>query len=112
MIKIGGFTCFINKEQIFAEGKTGDRDIVSALRRRFAFFDLEPAFASDGFKLYQAEIANKKFDALVDTVDLLNRAITDDTSLGSGFRIGHSYFCNGHQIDEAWLVNLVSRLCN
>lgn len=38
---------------------------------------------------------NETFNALVEQIKALNREITEDTSLGSGFRIGHSYFCLG-----------------
>jgi 5-methylcytosine-specific restriction endonuclease McrBC GTP-binding regulatory subunit McrB len=77
---------------------TADRSLAMidyALRRRFAFFEFEPAFSTEGFKEYQESIANQKFDSLVDIVISLNRIISDDASLGSGFRIGHSYFCTG-----------------
>jgi 5-methylcytosine-specific restriction endonuclease McrBC GTP-binding regulatory subunit McrB len=89
---------------------TADRSLAMidyALRRRFAFFEFEPAFVSDGFKTYQASIANRKFDSLIDAVDTLNRTISEDPSLGSGFRIGHSYFCTGEVVDDAWLSDLV-----
>lgn len=76
---------------------TADRSLAMldyALRRRFAFVELRPAFESDGFRDYCAGLDNPKFEALVREVESLNRAITEDESLGEGFCIGHSYFCN------------------
>lgn len=81
---------------------TADRSLAMidyALRRRFSFFEMEPGFASDGFKTYQNGFANETFNALIDQVKALNREISDDPSLGRGFRIGHSYFC-GRQPGE------------
>ena len=75
---------------------TADRSLAMidyALRRRFSFFEIEPAFTSEGFQKYQAALNNETFNALVEQVKALNREITADASLGSGFRIGHSYFC-------------------
>ena len=75
---------------------TADRSLAMidyALRRRFSFFEIEPAFTSEGFLKYQATLDNETFNALVEQVKALNREITADASLGSGFRIGHSYFC-------------------
>ena len=76
---------------------TADRSLAMldyALRRRFAFVELRPAFDSDGFRDYCAGLDNPKFEALVREVESLNRAIAEDESLGEGFCIGHSYFCN------------------
>ena len=76
---------------------TADRSLAMldyALRRRFAFVELRPAFDSDGFRDYCAGLDNPRFEALVREVEFLNRAITDDESLGEGFCIEHSYFCN------------------
>lgn len=89
---------------------TADRSLAMidyALRRRFAFFEFEPAFATEGFRMYQASIANRKFDALIETVDAMNRYIAADASLGSGFRVGHSYFCTSDVVDDAWLSDVV-----
>ena len=75
---------------------TADRSLAMidyALRRRFSFFEMEPAFTSEGFQKYQAALNNETFNALVEQIKALNREITADPSLGSGFRIGHSYFC-------------------
>lgn len=89
---------------------TADRSLAMidyALRRRFAFFEFEPAFATEGFKTYQASIANRKFDLLIETVDAMNHFIAADGSLGSGFRVGHSYFCTNEMVDDAWLSDVV-----
>jgi len=89
---------------------TADRSLAMidyALRRRFAFFDIEPAFSSEGFRARQAAIENPKLDALIATVESLNEAIADDASLGVGFRIGHSYFCTSDVADDAWLSSVI-----
>ena len=89
---------------------TADRSLAMidyALRRRFAFFEFKPAFASDGFKAYQEDKKNEKFDRLVDTVVSMNNIITEDPTLGSGFQIGHSYFSTNQMIDNEWLSELV-----
>jgi len=72
---------------------TADRSLAMidyALRRRFAFFDMEPAFQLSGFKARQVEIDNAKYNKLVSVVEDINADI--EVSLGTGFRIGHSYF--------------------
>ena len=75
---------------------TADRSLAMldyALRRRFAFFELRPAFDTESFAAYQEGFASEKFDRLVACVVKLNEAIASDESLGDGFCIGHSYFC-------------------
>lgn len=75
---------------------TADRSLAMidyALRRRFSFFEMEPAFTSDGFLHYQAALDNETFNALVEQIKKLNLEIKNDPVLGPGFRIGHSYFC-------------------
>lgn len=91
---------------------TADRSLAMidyALRRRFAFFDMLPAFQSNGFKEYQSGVDNPKFDNLIGTVERLNAEIGKDASLGNGFKIGHSYFCNAEDvtIDDDWLSDVV-----
>lgn len=76
---------------------TADRSLAMldyALRRRFAFFNLKPAFESDGFKSYQHSLNNDKFNKLIECIKQLNLAIKSDETLGEGFCIGHSYFCD------------------
>ena len=76
---------------------TADRSLAMldyALRRRFAFVDLKPGFETEGFRAYQEELQSDAFDRLIACVLRLNAAIAADESLGEGFCIGHSYFCN------------------
>ena len=89
---------------------TADRSLAMidyALRRRFSFFDMEPGFDSEGFKKYQAGLANEKLDKLVEQVERLDEYISNDKSLGKGFCIGHSYFCGQKQCSDEWLHAIV-----
>lgn len=90
---------FYVPENVYIIGmmNTADRSLAMldyALRRRFAFFDLKPGFTTEGFRTYRDGLDNKKFEALVGCVQSLNEKIAADESLGEGFCIGHSYFCN------------------
>lgn len=78
-----------------------------ALRRRFSFFDIEPAFDSEGFSNYQKEFSNKTFNELIEKIKKLNEAIAQDQSLGKGFCIGHSYFCNAEECTLEWMKDIV-----
>ena len=78
-----------------------------ALRRRFSFFDIEPAFDSEGFSNYQKEFSNKTFNELVEKIKKLNEVIAQDQSLGKGFCIGHSYFCNTEECTLEWMKDIV-----
>lgn len=76
---------------------TADRSLAMldyALRRRFAFYEMVPGFDTDGFRGYRMGLGNDKFDKLIQCVENLNAVIAADDSLGEGFCIGHSYFCN------------------
>lgn len=76
---------------------TADRSLAMldfALRRRFAFFEIKPAFSSNVFNEYRIGLNDPKLDNLIECVKALNEKITEDESLGEGFCIGHSYFCN------------------
>ena len=90
---------------------TADRSLAMldyALRRRFAFFEFSPAFTTEGFRQYRQGKNNKKFDNLIAAIEKLNTAIENDETLGSGFRIGHSYFCTEKNIDDIWLNAVVT----
>lgn len=89
---------------------TADRSLAMmdfALRRRFAFYEVKPAFSSEGFRAYREALASVQFDRLVSVVEQLNRAIADDDALGRGFCIGHSYFCDIQEATSERLAQIV-----
>lgn len=89
---------------------TADRSLAMidyALRRRFSFFEIEPGFDSESFIHYQNSLNNDTLNELVNKVKDLNREISNDKSLGKGFCIGHSYFCNMDVCTEEWLHSIV-----
>lgn len=91
---------------------TADRSLAMldyALRRRFSFIDMKPGFDTAGFLTYQDSLRNPKFNTLIDCIRQLNRAISEDATLGEGFCIGHSYFCNlkPESTDERALRSIV-----
>lgn len=79
---------------------TADRSLALvdyALRRRFAFMDIEPAFDTDMFRDYLSSCGatEELVESLVERLTALNEQIASDAAnLGPGFRIGHSYFCD------------------
>lgn len=91
---------------------TADRSLAMidyALRRRFSFFEMEPAFHSEGFMDYQKSLGSETFDALIHQIRLLNKKISEDPSLGRGFQIGHSYFCGREEAGctDEWMRSVV-----
>ncbi len=90
---------------------TADRSLALidyALRRRFSFFEMRPGFDTEGFKAYQKEKKNDRFDVLVELIKELNKQIEADDSLGAGFEIGHSYLCTKNPISDQWLKAVVN----
>lgn len=81
-----------------------------ALRRRFGFVTLEPAFASDAFRkhLLASGVGAAIIDRITHGMMELNAAIASDAvNLGAGFRIGHSFFTPAAQADAAWLEQVI-----
>lgn len=89
---------------------TADRSLAMidyALRRRFSFINIDPGFDSEGFISYQKSFANDTFNTLIERIKELNNEILMDKSLGKGFCIGHSYFCNIEECTDDWMKDVV-----
>lgn len=89
---------------------TADRSIALvdyALRRRFAFVNLEPAFEHATFTrvLKESGLSEPWIERIRTRMLKLNREIQEDThNLGRGYCIGHSFFCPKGLVEdvEAW----------
>jgi 5-methylcytosine-specific restriction protein B len=89
---------------------TADRSIALidyALRRRFAFYTLEPAFENENFRDYMESKNSDKLGAVIELVSQLNDEIAADPLLGAGYKIGHSYFCIDDPIDGRLLREII-----
>ncbi len=94
---------------------TADRSLALvdyALRRRFVFFDLDPAFNMPNFRklLTDSGISPGIVGMIIERFNDLNEHISKDTkSLGEEFRIGHSYFCRIGDIEdeEHWYNTII-----
>lgn len=94
---------------------TADRSLALvdyALRRRFAFEGLEPAYGTDKFRehLRRAGVDGTLVDRIEKNLTELNTRIRDDPDLGPGFRIGHSFFVPGdlaREPGERWYKSVV-----
>lgn len=95
---------------------TADRSLALvdyALRRRFAFIDIAPAFDTDMFRDYLSSYGatEELVESLVERLTTLNEQIASDAAnLGPGFRIGHSYFCDfpkEGKPDRSWYEQVV-----
>ena len=84
---------------------TADRSLAMvdyALRRRFAFIDIEPAFDNLVLRSHFEKYLGKEMtDKIILKINKLNKEIEKDSlDLGKGYRIGHSYFTPTEKIKD------------
>ncbi len=82
-----------------------------ALRRRFAFYNLEPIFG-DSWRLWvsrQCGISDEFLRKIAARLDELNKTISENKSLGARFKIGHSYVTPNEKINDPdnWFNHVV-----
>ena len=80
---------------------------ISVTQRQSALDALQLAAAGKDAAQIKEFLENDKFNKLIDCVISLNQKIADDDSLGEGFCIGHSYFCDIEEIKENTLTDIV-----
>jgi len=108
---------FCVPENVYVVGlmNTADRSLAMvdyALRRRFRFLTLKPAFDT---KLFQQHLRERKAEEkliqkIVTRLQGLNQEISaDEKNLGPGYQIGHSYFCSANSVEasEEWYRRIV-----
>lgn len=110
---------FFVPENVYIIGmmNTADRSLAMmdyALRRRFSFYEVEPAFGKPMFRTHLEKYIQTStiVDKVIDRFKDLNRKIADEetSGLGKGFCIGHSYFCVhpvSDQSDEDWYKSII-----
>lgn len=90
---------------------TADRSLAIidyALRRRFCFVELEPAFETESFKehLLSQGASEELVNRIILKIGKLNSEIEKDVNLGKGFKIGHSYFCK-YENTNNWYEEII-----
>jgi len=95
---------------------TADRSLALvdyALRRRFAFLDLRPAFHTPEFQSYLEDsgVDTELVALIVARMARLNEQVrAQKTHLGPGFEIGHSFFCpqgTEENLDIEWYRSVI-----
>lgn len=84
-----------------------------ALRRRFAFKTLEPAYQNKAFRkwLSNRSMPTEIIELIIGRITELNETIAADESLGNNYTVGHSYFCpsedNQSKKNREWFNTIV-----
>jgi AAA domain (dynein-related subfamily) len=107
---------FFVPENVYLIGtmNTADRSLSLvdyALRRRFGFWGMQPGFATEAFaaKLAECSVEKALIREICARMERLNEMIAGDRNLGSGYRIGHSFFVpNGPKADAEWLEDIIA----
>lgn len=93
---------------------TADRSLAMvdyALRRRFAFIDIEPAFDNLALKSYfEKYLGTEMTEKIIRKIGKLNNEIEKDSlDLGKGYRIGHSYFTPTEEVADVktWYKRII-----
>lgn len=113
-----GEASFFIPENLYILGtmNSADRSLAVvdyALRRRFRFFNIEPAFDRVEFSNYltgSMQVQPDMLKRIEETFRQLNDSIAEDRSLGRGYQIGHSFFTSmgdEEEPDETWFKGII-----
>lgn len=92
---------------------TADRSLATleiALRRRFSFISLKPAFNEKWrLNLVRQGISEKSIEKILSLIESLNQEVRDDFQLGPGYEIGHSFFTNfpKNMTENRWFERVI-----
>ncbi len=84
-----------------------------ALRRRFAFFTLQPQYENETYRQWLASRSMKPglIDLIVERLSMINRLIREDALLGENYQLGHSFFCPEGEdlssLDKNWYQSII-----
>ncbi|MBN1892585.1 MAG: AAA family ATPase [Clostridiales bacterium] len=84
-------------------GTTNSIGMEYSVRRRFAFYELLPAYEQKSFIQHIRQQTSPKLDKLVKIVSDINKILSTDTIVYGGHLIGHGYFCGKQELND---VNL------
>ena len=93
---------------------TADRSLAMvdyALRRRFAFKDIEPGILTTQFSeyLHGMDVEASVVSKIQSKIGELNKKIETSNDLGAGFRIGHSFFVPNGKVSDSkvWYSSVI-----
>ncbi len=81
-------------------GGTNSGGMDYSVRRRFAFYELPPAYEQKSFIRYIKQKNSPKLEKLVKMITDINKVLAADPAVYGGHLIGHGYFCGKQELND------------